>query len=82
MPSRWADWPMPTSGARRFRSTSTASALIGEIYNTRHRWALAGGSVNMIRLMHQRNAARVLPVPGRSKNKCGSPRAIAGHSRS
>ena len=30
MPSRRADWPMPTSGERRFRSTSTPSALRGE----------------------------------------------------
>jgi hypothetical protein len=29
-PSRVAAWPMPTSGARRLRSTSTASAFIGE----------------------------------------------------
>ena len=28
--SRVAAWPMPTSGARRLRSTSTASAFIGE----------------------------------------------------
>ena len=29
-PSRAAAWPMPVSGARRLRSTSTASALSGE----------------------------------------------------
>ena len=29
-PSRSAAWPMPVSGARRLRSTSTASALSGE----------------------------------------------------
>ncbi len=30
-PSRCAAWEIPTSGARKFRSTSTARALIGEM---------------------------------------------------
>ncbi len=34
-PSRWAARPIPASGARRFRSTSWASALSGETYSTR-----------------------------------------------
>ncbi|MBK7274710.1 MAG: hypothetical protein IPI13_16685 [Actinomycetales bacterium] len=31
IPNRAAAWPMPTSGDRRLRSTSTASALSGEM---------------------------------------------------
>ena len=30
-PRRRADWPMPTSGERRLRSTSTPSAFSGEM---------------------------------------------------
>ena len=36
-PSRSAARPIPVSGARRFFSTSTASARSGETYRTRHR---------------------------------------------
>ncbi len=36
---------IPASGARRFRSMSTASALSGEIYSTRHRRSRSGTRV-------------------------------------
>jgi hypothetical protein len=72
---------MPTSGARRLRSTSTANAFIGEIYRTRQRLALWGTGVNMMRLMHHENAARVLPVPVGARIRVDSPRAIAPTTR-
>ena len=62
-PSRPAARPIPASGARRLRSTSTASAFSGDTYNTRHR-SLAAGSDSRIRPSSaQRNAASVLPDP-------------------
>ena len=69
---------MPTSGARKFRSTSTAKAFIGEMYKTRQRCVFAGSGVNMMRLMHHRNAANVFPVPVGARMSVDSPRAIAG----
>jgi hypothetical protein len=47
-PSRMGAWRMPASGARRLRSTSTASAFNGETYSTRQRasgfrWHRVGG---------------------------------------
>jgi hypothetical protein len=70
---------MPTSGARKFRSTSTASALIGDMYKTRQRFKFSGTGENMIRLMHHKKAANVFPVPVGARIKVVSPRAIAGH---
>ena len=70
---------IPASGARRFRSMSTASAFSGEMYNTRQRLAFGGTGSNMTRLMHQRNAVRVLPLPVGARMSVDSPRAIAGH---
>ena len=69
---------MPSSGARRLRSTSTASALSGEMYKTRHRDGKGGAGENITRLRHQRNAASVLPLPVGASMRVDSPRAIAG----
>jgi len=69
---------MPASGARRLRSTSTASALSGDTYSTRQRWFFAGAGVNISRSRHQRNALRVLPLPVGARISVDSPRAIAG----
>ena len=70
---------MPASGTRRFRSTSTASALRGETYTTRHRLSREGAGSNISRFRHHRNAASVLPVPVGARMSVDSPRAIAGH---
>ena len=80
-PRAWAMFAMPASGARRFRSTSTASAFSGETYRTRHRSPRGGGGENMSRLRHQRNAASVLPLPVGARISVDSPRAIAGQPR-
>src|ERR1700730_8072443 len=44
----------------------------------RHRSWFSGTAVNMSRLMHQRKAAKVLPVPVGARIKVESLRAIAG----
>ncbi len=54
---------MPTSGARRLRSTSKASARNGEMYSTRQRACFCGTGENIRRSMAARNAASVLPEP-------------------
>src|SRR5262245_2973664 len=69
---------MPASGTRRLRSTSTASALSGETYTTRHRLSREGAGSNISRFRHHRNAARVLPVPVGARISVDSARAIAG----
>jgi hypothetical protein len=69
---------IPASGARRFRSMSTASALSGEMYNTRQRRLLVGIGSNITRLMHHRKAVSVLPLPVGARINVDSPRAIAG----
>ena len=69
---------MPASGARRFRSTSTASAFSGETYRTRQRSLRGGAGVNINRLRHQRNAVSVFPLPVGARISVDSPRAIAG----
>ena len=48
------------------------------MYSTRQRPALAGGGENMVWLRHQRNAARVFPLPVGASSRVDSPRAIAG----
>ena len=57
----------PASGARRLRSTSYASALIGETYTTRVPSSPgspgAPGGRCASRSRHHRNAASVLPLP-------------------
>jgi hypothetical protein len=78
-PMRLAALAMPVSGARRFRSTSTASALSGEMYSTRHRSLRGGAGSNIRRFRHQRNAASVFPLPVGARMSVDSPRAIAGH---
>ncbi len=72
-----ATWVMPVSGARRLRSTSTASALSGETYNTRQR-CLAGGMASRVSLSKaQRKAASVLPDPVGAMTNALSPAEIA-----
>src|SRR6202051_1515664 len=75
---RLAACAIPTKGARKLRSTSTANALIGEMYRTRQRCCFSVTGLNMSRLMHQRKAAKVFPVPVGARIKVDSPRAIAG----
>jgi hypothetical protein len=72
---------MPASGARRLRSTSTASALSGEIYSTRQRCSLSGVGSNIRRLSDHKNAVSVLPLPVGARISVDSPREIAGHPR-
>jgi hypothetical protein len=62
---------MPVSGARRFFSTSNASALNGETYSTRVRSAAGGGGVDTSSLIDHKNAVSVLPLPvGAQINVC------------
>src|SRR5262249_25629783 len=65
------------SGARRFRSTSAASALSGETYTTRAPEVSFG--VNVSRSIAARNAASVFPDPVGAIKSADSPCAIAGH---
>ncbi len=68
---------MPVSGARRLRSTSTASALSGETYSTRQR-CLAGGMASRVSLSNaHRKAASVLPDPVGAMTNALSPAEIA-----
>ena len=62
-PSRSAARRMPCSGARRFFSTSTASARRGDTYSTRVPESDRAWSADISRSMAHRKAARVLPVP-------------------
>src|SRR5262245_34520960 len=73
---------MPASGARRLRSTSTASALSGETYRTRHRCFGGSGGSNISRFRHHRNAVNVLPLPVGARMSVDSPRAMAGQPSS
>ena len=54
---------IPATGARRFRSTSTARALSGETYTTRQRLSSAGSGDHIILSRAERKAASVLPEP-------------------
>ena len=85
-PSEAASRAIPARGARRLRSTSTASALSGEMYSTRVPGPTAapvadsGPSSN--RSSAARNAERVLPEPvGATTSVCVSP-ASAPHAPS
>ena len=78
VPAASATCAMPESGARRLRSTSTASALSGEMYSTRQRASFAGTGENISRSRHHRNAVSVLPVPVGARISAESPRAMAG----
>ena len=63
-PMRIAACRMPASGARRLRSTSTASAFSGLTYSTRHRRIGSSGTGRAAsRSSAERNAANVLPEP-------------------
>ena len=53
--------------------------LSAKCTRTRQRFMLSGAGVNMMRLMHHKKAARVLPVPVGARMRVDSPRAIAGH---
>ena len=71
---------MPASGARRFRSTSTASALSGETYTTLRRSRAGGSGENMSPSMQARNAASVFPLPVGASRSVESPRWMAGQA--
>ena len=73
-----ATFATPRIGARRFRSTSTASALSGDTYTSRHRRSRGGGGANISRSMHARNAASVFPLPVGASSSAESPRAMTG----
>ena len=84
VPSRSAASDEPSSGARRFFSTSTARARRGDRYSTRVRWVRArapvGGGVLSSRSMPHRKAVSVLPEPvGASTSVC-SPEAMGGQA--
>ena len=72
-----------SSGDRRLRSTSTASALSGDRYSTEQRArGSAGGSVRRATrsLIADRNAASVLPEPVGATTRVCSPRPIASQA--
>ena len=69
---------MPASGARRLRSTSTASALSGDRYSTRQRASRGGTGANISRSRQARNAVSVLPVPVGARMSVDCAAAIAG----
>src|SRR5438552_14445089 len=81
IPRRCACRVMPTSGSRRFRSTSTASALRGETYTIRVAGFFGAGE-NMRWTIAARNAASVFPDPVGARTRTLSPSAIAGHPSS
>src|SRR2546421_1185204 len=81
MPRRWACRVMPTSGSRRLRSTSTASALSGETYTIRVAGFFGAGE-NMRWSIAARNAASVFPEPVGARTRTLSPLAIAGQASS
>src|SRR5450631_2758853 len=72
---------MPTSGDCRLRSTSTASAFIGETYRTRHlRSGSAGGAVVPRRSSAHRNADSVLPEPVGATTSVWAPELMASQA--
>ena len=80
-PRRAAACRMPTSGARRLRSTSTASALSGDMYSTRQRWrGSAGGSAAYRRSRDHKKAARVLPDPVGATTSASRPDVAAAQA--
>ena len=77
-PSRCAACRIPVSGARRFRSMSTASALSGETYSTRvRRFGSCGGGTAASWSIAHRNAASVLPDPVGATTSVSSPLPMA-----
>ena len=80
-PSRRAACPMPVSGERRFRCTSTASAFSGDTYSTRQRCLGSSGTGSLAsRSMAHKNAASVLPDPVGAMTRVCSPRPIDVHA--
>ena len=87
-PRRSATRPMPVSGVRRLRSTSTASAFSGDTYSTRVALPAVGrrtiglglGSDEASRSMAHRNAASVLPDPVGATTSVLLPSAMADHA--
>ena len=77
-PSRCAACLIPVSGARRFRSMSTASAFSGETYSTRVRCfgSGGGGTAASLSIAHK-NAASVLPDPVGATTSVSSPLPMA-----
>ena len=72
---------MPASGARRLRSTSTASAFIGETYRTRQRRCGSAGAGSLAsRSIDQRKAASVLPEPVGATTRALRPAPIAAQA--
>ncbi len=72
---------IPVSGARRFRSMSTASALSGEMYSTRQRsFGSSGAGATASRSSAHRNADSVLPDPVGAMTRVFSPLPIAAQA--
>jgi hypothetical protein len=71
---------MPARGARRFRSTSTASAFSGETYRTRHRSFALGCDVRVRSSRAHKKAASVLPDPVGAMTSAFSPAEMACHA--
>ncbi len=88
-PRRSATRPMPVSGVRRLRSTSTASAFSGDTYSTRVALPAVGrrdesgaglGSDEANRSMAHRKAASVFPDPVGATTSVLLPSAMADHA--
>ncbi len=79
-PSRAASFRMPTSGDRRLRSTSTASAFNGDTYSTRQRFSLSGTGSVASRSSAQRKADNVLPEPVGATTRVCRPELIDSHA--
>ena len=74
---------MPVSGARRLRSTSTASALSGLTYRTRQRCRGSSGTgVLASRSSDHRKADSVLPLPVGATTRVSRPEEIASQAPS
>ena len=72
---------IPVSGARRFRSMSTASAFSGEMYSTRQRcFGSSGAGAAARRSSAHRNADKVLPEPVGAMTRVFSPLLIAAQA--
>ena len=78
-PRRSAASAMPANGARRFFSTSKASARNGDTYSTRVRCFGGGASVVINRSSEDMNAVRVLPEPVGAQINVWAPPTMAGH---
>ena len=81
-PRRVEACPIPTSGERRLRSTSVASALSGDTYSTRHAERSGSGAVVTSLSMAHRNADSVLPEPVGATTSVCCPDEIASQAPS